>query len=118
MNEDLLSHLFAAYQRDPTTLIELPADDIAQEALFETLRLTLRNATMRGESVLASVYQSFAWEIARQKGQWQHQAVAHWCSGIAQFNHDPRMASKELAQALTLYQEHNDVKYEARVLVG
>jgi CHAT domain-containing protein len=73
---------------------------------------------MRGESDLASAYQGFAWEIARQKGQWQHQALAHWCSGIAQFHHDPRKASKELACALNLYQEHNDVKHEARILVG
>ncbi len=102
----------------PTGSLMLPAAPPAQRELFATALAAIETALDENRVTDAEQIVTLVWRIAKQTGEPEHQARAHWCSGLALLNWSHAEALDHYSAARTFFTQHGPAEDAARVLLG
>lgn len=94
-----------------------PADSVEQVAFFDRLKQAIDQTPDKGNGERDRLADQ-AWAIARQTGDPEHHAQAHWCAGLATMYRAAQLALCHFATARAYFQASGQPCKEARVLIG
>lgn len=118
MSDEDFTALLLAADGSSSEPLPLPAEAPALVGLFAALLAAIEIALDANHVAEADRLVALGWRIARQTGEPEHAARAHWCSGVALLNRAHREALAHYAVARPYFERHGPPDDCARVLLG
>ncbi len=118
MSNRVLATLLAAHCADATAPLPLPTDAAAQRAVFAAALNAIDEALDANQVATIAQLTDLVWRIARQTGDPDHAARAHWCSGVALMVRDHKATFEHYTAARAHFEQHGTPDDTARVLLG
>jgi CHAT domain-containing protein len=118
MKSETLAELLAGYALQPNAPIAFPSDPPGRRVICDQAKREIRSALMADQVTSAENLVRFAWEVARQTGEEELCAWAHWCEGLWLINRQPRPALEHLEKACQFYRGQARDQEAGRVLIG